>query len=174
MKNILWILPFLFCACVTTPETEEDFEITGMRPIYLIGEPWDAITVQEPQPIKNLGKIYYKDNHIFVNEVNKGIHVIDNTDPYNPNPIKFIKIWGSKDIAIQGNILYADNITDLVAVDISDLDNIEVTKRVTELYGLEQSSYPENYQGYFECVDATKGTVIGWEEADLMTPECFR
>ncbi len=173
MKNLLWLLPFLLCACLT-PESSNDFEETGMRPIYLQGEAWDAISIQEAQPIKNLGKIYYKDNHIYVNEVNKGIHVIDNNDPYNPVPLKFIKIWGSKDIAIQGNILYADNLTDLVAVDISDLNNIVVTKRVTELYGLEQSSYPENYQGYFECVDPTKGTVIGWEEAELFSPECFR
>ncbi len=174
MKNIHWILPFILFGCVTDPASEPDFETTGMKPIYLTGEAWDAITVQEAQPIKDLGKIYYKDQHIFVNEVNKGIHVIDNTDPYNPLPIKFIKIWGSKDIAIKGNILYADNITDLVAIDISDLNNIVVTKRVPELYGLEQSSYPENYEGYFECVDATKGTVVGWEEADLMNPKCLR
>lgn len=174
MKNLLWLLPFILFSCVTDPEEDPDFTIEGMKPIYLEGEPWDEISVETDRPIKNLGKIYYKDNHIFVNEINKGIHIIDNNDPVNPVPIKFIKIWGSKDIAIKGNILYADNITDLVAIDISDLDNVVETKRIPGLYGEEQKAYPENYQGFFECIDDAKGVVIGWETAILQSPECQR
>jgi hypothetical protein len=28
--------------------------------------------------------------------------------------------------------------------------------------------------GYFECVDTTKGTVVGWEKKTLKRPECVR
>ena len=174
MKNLLWLLPFFLFGCVTSSDPEPDLQTVGMRPIYLTGEAWDEISVQEAQPIQNLGKIYYKDNHIYVNEINKGIHVIDNTDPHNPNPIKFIKIWGSRDVVIKDNIMYADNLTDLVAIDITDFNNIVVTKRVPNLYNLEQASFPQNFLGFFECVDPSKGTVIGWEDAELLNPQCFR
>lgn len=173
MKYLIWILPFFLFSC-GGDETQNDFEVIGMKPIYLQGEAWDAISVQEAQPIKDLGKIFYKDNYLYVNEVNKGIHVIDNSDPANPNPVKFIKIWGNRDIAIKGNILYVDNLTDLVAIDISDLDNIVVTKRITNLYNDEQFAFPENHLGFFECVDPSSGTVIGWEETQLLNPECRR
>jgi len=34
--------------------------------------------------------------------------------------------------------------------------------------------FPAGYSGYFECVDSEKGVVIGWEEATLSNPECWR
>ena len=59
------------------------------------------------QPLKNPGKIYLKGNYIFVNEVNLGIHVIDNTNPSSPQNIAFISIPGNQDLAANGNTLYA-------------------------------------------------------------------
>ena len=34
--------------------------------------------------------------------------------------------------------------------------------------------FPEGYSGFFECVDPTKGTVIGWSEKILLEPQCWR
>ena len=70
------------------------------------------------------GKIYFKDHYIFVNEYQKGIHVIDNEDPRNPQIIKFIEIPGNVDMAIADDILYADSYVDLLSIDISDIGNI--------------------------------------------------
>ncbi len=146
----------------------------GVAPIYASADGWDQIYASEPQPIQYLGKIYYKDQLIFVNERNKGIHILDNSNPMAPLPIHFIHILGNEDIAIKGNILYADNISDLVAIDISDLANIEVTSRVKDLYDRGKKDYPDGYNGYFECVDPAKGIVIGWEEKILDNPACRR
>ncbi|NJN77621.1 MAG: hypothetical protein HC803_04250 [Saprospiraceae bacterium] len=103
----------------------------------------------------------------FVSERGEGIHVINNIDPTNPQSVKFIKIPGAMDIAIKGNILYADNYRDLVALDISDLENIRLTKRIPNLYPKQETLYPRDYNGYFECVDTEKGIVIGWLYAEF-------
>ena len=92
----------------------------------------------------------------------------------NPQNVKFIAIPGVLDIAIKNNILYADNFTDLVALNIADLENIEVVNRVENLYPEHQNYYPANFEGYFECVDPEKGVVIGWEEVELRNPQCRR
>lgn len=149
-------------------------EIQGLRPVYASGD-WTAITVLPPQPIEELGKIYYKDDILFVNEKYKGVHVIDNKNPEQPTFLKFIQIPGNRDIAIKGSILYADNVKDLVAINLSDLDNLQVTSRVKDVYSAEDFlDYPENYWGYFECVDPAKGIVLAWENAMLQNPECWR
>ena len=149
-------------------------EIEGVRPIYASAEGWDEIILKEPQPIGNLGKIYYKTPYIYVNERNQGIHILDNTNPASPEPIAFIQVLGSEDIAIKGDILYADNVTDLVSIDISDLTKIEVTSRVKNLYAEGNKDFPAGYSGYFECVEEEKGIVIGWEKVTLMNPTCLR
>jgi hypothetical protein len=42
------------------------------------------------------------------------------------------------------------------------------------MYPENQTYYPSDYSGYFECADSDKGLVIGWEEAELKNPGCQR
>lgn len=172
--SILILLTSTACELVELEQVSEVGVRPGVRPIYADLDQWDKIVSLPPQPIGNLGKIYYKAPYMYVNERFKGFHVFDNTDPENPIPIAFIQIFGSEDIAIRGNILYADNYTDLVAVDISDIHNVVVVDREADLYSRAAKAYPEGYSGYFECVEEGKGLVIGWEEAELFNPECLR
>ena len=55
------------------------------------------------------GKIYVYGDRIFVNEKYRGVHVIDNSDPYNPRRTGFIVAPGCIDMAVKGNIIYVDN-----------------------------------------------------------------
>ena len=32
----------------------------------------------------------------------------------------------------------------------------------------------EGYNGFFECANEAEGVVIGWEEATLNNPKCWR
>lgn len=146
--------------------------VEGLRPVY--SQEWQDIRALDPRPVGKLGKIYYKDSTIYVTESGWGVHVIDNSNPYQPVRIKFLQIPGCRDVAIKGNILYADNVTDLVAIDISNLDNITLLKRVEGLYPELDQESPEAYEGYFECVDQTKGAVVGWETALLDNPQCWQ
>jgi hypothetical protein len=81
--------------------------------------------------IERPGKIYIRGNYIFLNEVDKGVHIIDNSNPAAPRQISFVDIPGNLDMAVKGNILYADFYTDLVAIDISNPQSV-VVKKFTE------------------------------------------
>ncbi|HYV95138.1 MAG TPA: hypothetical protein VE978_25405 [Chitinophagales bacterium] len=113
--------------------------------------------------MKNIGKIYYKAPYIFLSEVDKGIHVLDNTNPSSPQNIAFINVPGNLDIAIKDNVLYADSYIDLVGIDISDPNNAKEIWR-------DQNVFPQrNYNGWF--ADGTKGVVTDWIESDTTIEE---
>ena len=176
MKKLF--LPALFFIAGCYPQSEEPepepLTVEGLKPIYVSESQVQTVEALPPQPIVRLGKIYYKDQTIYVNESYLGVHVIDNSDPLNPLKIKFLRIPGCRDIAIKGNILYADNAGDLVAVDISNLDQPKVVKRLEGIQGNVSQNFPELYQGYFECVDDAKGVGGGGEKATLTDPKCGR
>lgn len=72
------------------------------------------------QPLENIGKLNVAGRYIFLNEVAKGIHVIDNANPASPKNIAFISIPANVDLAVRGDYLYADSYSDVVVFDIAD------------------------------------------------------
>lgn len=117
------------------------------------------------QEMKNPGKIYMKDQFIFIVEKYKGIHIIDNSDRLNPVKKGFIHIPGCIDIAMKGNTLYADNAVDLVSIDLLNFPEITVTSRIQETFS-ELSPPDQDYIPY----NYTKGNrpentiIVAWEE----------
>ena len=137
---ILLVLTIAFSSCMD--KYTEVF--TANSPIYLSYEDLrSAIKKSDQRDLVNTGKIYFKDGYIFVNEELKGIHIIDNRNPQNPDNIGFIEIPGNVDIAIKDDILYADSYIDLVAIDISDINNPVEVHRVEEVFPY-TTSQPEN------------------------------
>lgn len=84
--------------------------------------------------VVNPGKLYVKGNWIYLNEKDKGIHIIDNSNPAKPKNLAFINIPGNIDIAIKDNILYADLYCDVAAIDISNPSSVSVKKYLTKLF----------------------------------------
>jgi len=104
-------------------------------PIYITYEELRSkVKVLAPRELENPGKIYYYNNHIIVNEIEKGIHIIDNNDPSNPVNVSFLAVAGNVDFAVKNNILYADNYTDLVVFDISNITSPIQLPRVEEVF----------------------------------------
>ena len=93
-----------------------------------------SIKTLPAQDLENPGKIYVKDNYLFINEVKKGIHIIDNSNPSLPKTISFIQILGNVDISVKGNILYADSYTDFVALDITNPNAVKEVSRTKEVF----------------------------------------
>ncbi len=93
-----------------------------------------GIENQAAREIENPGKIYAIGNYLLINEVKKGLHIIDNTNPSSPRNLAFFKIPGVIDMAVKDNILYADNYTDLVAFDISDVTSIREVGRLENMF----------------------------------------
>jgi len=167
------LLTLSFFSCVID-EPAEDFTVEGLRPVYIMEELADSIISLPPQPISQLGKIFYKDNLIYVGERAQGVHIIDNSNPEDPVRMGFIQIPGNKDVTIKGNLMYADNYADLLTIDISDLNNVQEINRIEDVYPPTSGSFPDFYTGYFECADPEKGFVMRWESATLTNPACRR
>ena len=161
IRNILTILIIIsgFNSC--KDKYSEDF--TANSPVYLSYEDLrSSVKTSNFRELENPGKIYFKDNYIFVNEEMKGIHVINNQNPYNPQNITFIEIPGNVDIAIKNNILYADSYVDLVAIDISDINQPKEVNRVKDVFPY-LTPEPENPEYRLASVDRELGVVTGWE-----------
>ncbi len=118
-----------------------------------------------PVAIEQTGKLYLKDQYIFLNEPDKGIHVIDNSNPYSPQNVAFIDIPGNIDMAVKGNYLYADSYTDLVVIDISNPKNV-VLKNVSE------GVFPQRYYTSTFIPDSSK-VIASWKRRDTtVIAEC--
>jgi len=113
----------------------------------------------DAQEIIQSGKIYFKDSIIYVNEYQKGIHIINNSNPSNPINLKFIEIPGNVDLAIKGSILYADSYVDLLSIDISDINNIVEVDRDTNVFPY---IIPEYESGIVESIDQNQGVIVGY------------
>jgi len=119
-------------------EIRQDINITGVRELC------------------NPGKLFVYGDYIFVNELQTGIHVIDNKDPRNPQSITFIEIPGNVDIAVKDNILYADNYIDLVYFDITDPVSPIYKGRVEDVFSsISQNSVREHLL-YYDTEEVTE------------------
>lgn len=148
--------------------------VTGdtYRPVYASYADIRMVRVLAPQPLKNAGKIYVKDNYLFINEVGAGIHVLDNRNPAQPLSLAFLSIPGNHEIAIKDSILYADNFLDLVAINIGNPRNARVVKRIENAF--DYPAFPLATNVRFECADRDRGVVIRWEKAAVDNPQCYR
>lgn len=80
------------------------------------------------------GKLFIKGNYLFINDIDRGIHIYDNSNPSSPKPIAFINIPGNMDMAVKGNMLYADLYMDLVAIDITNPLNVQAKYFVDDVF----------------------------------------
>ena len=131
---LIALLAMTFSACLED-KCDNAQTYTQWNPVYKTdAEMRTPPQYKAAQPLKNTGKIYFYDKYILVNEQKQGIHVIDNSNPSNPQNIGFISIGGNVDMAVKGNYLYADNYADLITVDISTISNPKVTCRTESVF----------------------------------------
>ncbi len=166
--NFIWIavaslllIPMLFISACSD-KTYEEVTYTANIPVYMSFTDFrKSVKRTSAQAFENPGKIYFKDNYLFVNEINKGVHIINNTNPASPQMIAFVEIPGNADIAIRGNILYADSYIDLVAIDISVPTYPMEIDRVPNAFPNVLPEFDRSYP--VANLDLTKGVVVGWK-----------
>jgi hypothetical protein len=125
---------FLLQSCIKD-SCHQTRTYTWYTPVYSTRQQVrDGIKSGAATAIQNTGKIYIRGNYIFLNELNKGIHVIDNTNPAQPVNKAFIAIPGNVDLAVKGNTLYADLYTDLVTLDITDPLHVQLDKVTSNIF----------------------------------------
>ena len=100
---------------------ETTYTYTLARPVYKTSaEVRSSIGNLPAEPVSAPGKMYLFGSYIFLNELNKGVHIINNSNPAAPVNEAFIAIPGCGDMAVSGNTLYADCYTDMMVIDISN------------------------------------------------------
>ncbi|MDT0619998.1 LVIVD repeat-containing protein [Croceitalea vernalis] len=184
MKKIalLMLLTILvFLSCNDDNDNGEFADYLVARPLVMSRVEFaNSVDIVAPLPIDESGKIYAYQDYIFINDKYKGVHVIDNSNPDTPQKISFIKIAGNVDISIKDDFLYADSLTDLVVLDISDMNNISIVNRLENVLR-DNVIFPFEAQIFeWQDIDYENELIVGWETvterrriADVEQPELF-
>jgi len=159
-KLVIFLLPLALCfilqGCLKDKMTRT---YTMLSPVYKQKtEVYANIKSNTVRDISAPGKLFLYGSYIFLNEVDKGVHIIDNSNPSNPVVKAFINIPGNLDIAVRGNTLYADLYSDMVVVDITDPLQARFVKHVNNVF-------PERmYSNGF--VPDTNLVIVDWIKKD--------
>ncbi len=173
MKKTIGIsFMFLAATMITSCNKEKGDELVeGYKPIYATTENLNTVEVRTQEALENPGRIYAYENYLLVNDKAKGIHIYDNSNVSAPVHLSFIAITGNMDFSVREGILYADNITDLVMIDIKNPALPKYVNRISSVFPVQQ--FPDEF-GAFECADPSKGIVVGWEKTTLTNPKCYK
>ncbi len=169
LTPLLYILmiafSFSFSGCELMNGTEMA-DVAYFKPIFATVEELTMdISIDPPLDYTQSGKVITYGNYVFVNSPNKGIHIVDNTDPSNPINKLFISLAGNIDMAIVEDHLYADMFSALVVLDISNIDE----PILLEDYTVEDVFYFDQYWNYpsLEELEAYEYDRVGYENTDM-------
>ncbi len=152
MKNLLLLALFvLSLSSCLRDECSETRKFVRYDPVLTTTNQFRTKEVKtfSGATLKNPGKIYFYKNYLLVNEAGKGIHFYDIANPAQPKEVVFYSILGNFDMAIKDDLLYADNVIDLLQIDIKDVLNPKISKRL-ENYNNQYTSPNQNYVAYYE------------------------
>lgn len=117
------------------------------------------------QKVDSPGKVYLNGSYIFVNDVDKGIHIIDNKNPAHPVQVAFLSIPGNQDIAVKGNTLYADMYDALLAIDISNPRQAKIRKLTQQVFPMRMY-----VNGYASSGTSGDQVITGWTKKYVKQP----
>lgn len=171
-------LSLLTVGCVLHTETtifeeEELVNVAYFVPQYETSSQLTSrISITDAKEYTTAGKIITYNNYIFVNRPHEGIHVVDNSDPSNPQNLHFINVPGSLDMAIIDDHLYTDMYSELVVFDISNVTQPEIIEdyTVSDVFYynpyefIHMTSTQQEYDFVqYENIDSRQGIVTSWE-----------
>jgi hypothetical protein len=160
MKKIL-LLTFIAAASLTSCKKYKNKEVYANCPVYMeYAEFRNSFSFEKDVAIGGAGNIYVYNDYIFLSEEDKGIHVINNTNPAAPVIEGFMNIVGNTQMAVNGHYLYANSFMDLVVIDISNITEPKQVNRVTDVFDYATPAVNENYP--VADVHKEKGVVIAW------------
>jgi len=165
MKKIAFLLIAFISLVIACTKTSVKEHYVLYRPLY---KTKDAVRTNirnsQSEAILKPGKLVWKDNYIFLNDVDRGVHIIDISNPAQPKTVSFIHIPGCVDLAINGQYLYADCYTDLVTIDISNPLQIAVKQFLPGVFP---------HRRYDNFVQDTTKVVTEWVRVDTVVGRDF-
>jgi len=171
MKKLCFVIAFVW-AIFGCDQIKNTVTYTVNEPVYMSFLEFRTTKGALPaQKMVNPGKICLYGDYLFINEIAKGIHVVDNSNPSVPKTVAFIELVGNIDITAQDNILYADSFIDLVWFDITNpLRPVELGRAENvfpNVLPATGNEYP------IKEVNWNKGVIVGWEVKTITEKEEF-
>ncbi len=165
MKRLTPYLIIVFLAIIMGFDTGPGY-VNPYKPIFMMRADMESnIKLKGPQTILEPGKIYLKDQWIYIIEKFRGIHVIDNANPEHPANFAFISIDGCIDMAIKNNVLYADNAVDLIAIRFNpEMTEIVPTKRIEDVFPVLLSPEGRGLSWEEQTAKPEDAIVVRWDE----------
>jgi len=165
MKQTIFLITIL-AIVINSCEDKRLQTYTANVPVYMnYDELRSSFNVTTEEELVKPGKIYFKDQYMYINEYQKGIHVVDLSDPSSPTKKAFINIPGNVDMAIKDNMLFADSYIDLVLIDISNPEQPSEVKRIEEMFEYVIPTYDWEYP--LDEIDEEKGVITRFELKEI-------
>jgi len=162
---ILALLSLVVLSCDNDDNTYSQ-EVTIAIPISKsVAQIRADVGVEPVRQMSESGKIYAYQNFVLINDINKGIHIIDNSNPSQPIKIAFLNIPGNIDMAVKEDILYADSWLDLYVFDFSDPLNITLMNRLEEVLPRRGIDFPWETASEidYDNFDFEEDIIVDWE-----------
>jgi hypothetical protein len=170
---------FAFMGCLKD-SCKSTRKFMRLSPIYMKAEEMRTnLTIDATRPIKQPGKIYYYKNFLIINEVNEGLHIIDNTDPVNPKNVAFWRLKGNVDIAIKDNKMYLDQYADMTIYNVENFRSPTLVCRRQDVFSEFTFSNTLGYLiGYnkepvIEEIDCNNDQTFFWRENSFFADVSF-
>jgi len=167
MREIVFL--FLLTGLLTSCEYDA-FQVLSYdvnEPVFISREQFrnSVKVLSQPQDLKTSGKIGFYKTYLYITEPGEGIHIINNTNPSNPQNVGFIQLMGNRDLIIRNQSLYADSYTDLVWFDLSNPAQPTLKGRLEnifpEAFPVIDNEYDYDYSLCIEGIENDQ-VVVGW------------
>lgn len=157
---LLSAILFLFTGCL---KDECSNRFTLYRPIYqTLAEVRREAGWEAPRKMEQPGKIYLYNQYLLVNDIGKGIHVFDNSDPARPQAKGFLRLGGNVDMAIRNNVLYADSYADLAVIPVHNWQQAKPVAYRSRVFNHGQTFWQQSTNP-----DSVK-VIVGYETRDTL------
>lgn len=146
MKRFVRIFA-LFLVLVSAINAGTGKKRTSYRPRYTL----------DPEKITEPGKIWLKDQLLFINDRWRGVHIFSISNLTQPQRLAAIPISDNVDIAVYSNALYADSYGSLVVYDVSDPTNPVAAVTISnacQYYGYTMGFGDDYEDGGFGCASS--------------------
>ncbi|MCK5693722.1 MAG: hypothetical protein KAI08_12755 [Bacteroidales bacterium] len=161
MKRLLILFSFIALA-LTSCEDKRLQSYMANVPVYMSYEALrSSFEVKSGVSMEKPGKISFYNSYMFINEYQKGIHVVDLSDPTQPELKAFIEVPGNVDMAIRNDQLFAESFVDLLVIDISNPEQSVLERRIEDLF--EYVIPPYDYDYPLDEIDEKKGVITGYD-----------
>ena len=175
MKKTLFLFSALMLFLTSCSDSVSEMVTYKINePVFMSAEAFRSSVkvTNQSKNIESLGKMCFYNGYLYISEPEKGIHIIDNRNPANPQNIGFIELLGNGDLSIRNGLLYADSFVDLVWFDITNPASPSFKGRLEDVFVTALPKVDNNFGlDYNMCYNGdSTGVIVGWQLKERKEP----